>query len=274
MDVKKGDDMPKISVIMGVFNCKNSKMLEDSVVSIINQTYKDWEFIICNDGSTNNTLDILKKLAKLDDRIKIISYEMNKGLAYALNYCLKHANGELIARQDDDDISLPERFERQVTFLNNHKEYNLVGTLAHIYDDNGIWGNYRLEEKPSKSSFLWNSPFIHPSIMMYKSDLLKLDGYRVAKETSRCEDYDLFMRMYAVGMKGYNIQEKLFKYRIVRNSDKKHRPMKYRIDEAIVRYQGFKKMGILVKGLPYIVKPLILGMIPQFFYKHIKKRTY
>lgn len=266
--------MPKISVIMGVYNCKDSKMLEDSVTSIINQTYKDWEFIICNDGSTNNTLEFLEKVAKLDDRIRIIGYEKNKGLANALNYCLKYASGELIARQDDDDISLPERFERQVAFLNEHKEYNLVGTIAHVYDDNGIWGTYGLDEKPSKSTFLWNSPFLHPSILMYKSDLLKLDGYRVAKETRRCEDYDLFMRMYAAGMRGYNIQEKLYKYRIVRNSDKKHRPMKYRIDEAVVRYKGFKAMGIFWKGFPYIFKPIIIGLIPQCIFKRIKEKTY
>lgn len=266
--------MPKISVIMGVYNCKDYKMLEDSVTSIINQTYRDWEFIICNDGSTNDTLDILKNVAKLDGRIKIISYDENKGLANALNYCLKFAEGELIARQDDDDISLPERFERQVIFLNEHKEYNLVGTIAHVYDDNGIWGTYGLAEKPIKSTFLWNSPFLHPSILMYKSDLLKLDGYRVAKETRRCEDYDLFMRMYAAGMRGYNIQEKLYKYRVVRNSDKKYRPVKYRIDEAFVRYKGFKAMGIFWKGIPYILKPIIIGLIPQCIFKRIKEKTY
>ena len=271
---EKGDIMPKISVIMGVYNCKDPKMLEDSVNSIINQTYKDWEFIICNDGSTNNTLEILEKVAKLDSKIRIISYEKNKGLANALNYCLKYANGELIARQDDDDVSLPERFEKQVAFLNKHKEYNLVGTIAYVYDDNGIWGSYGLDEKPTKSSFLWNSPFLHPSIMMYKSDLLKLNGYRVAKETRRCEDYDLFMRMYAVGMKGYNIQEKLYKYRIVRNTKNKHRPMKYRIDEAVVRYKGFKNLGILLKGIPYIIKPIALGIIPQSIFKYIKNNTY
>lgn len=266
--------MPKISVIMGVYNCKDFKMLEDSVTSIINQTYKNWEFIICNDGSTNNTLEFLEKVAKLDDRIRIIGYEKNKGLANALNYCLKYASGELIARQDDDDISLPERFERQVAFLNEHKEYNLVGTIAYVYDDNGIWGTYSLDEKPNKNSFLWNSPFLHPSILVYKSDLLKLNGYRVAKETRRCEDYDLFMRMYTAGMKGYNIQEKLYKYKIIRDSDKKHRPMKYRIDEAVVRYKGFKAMGILWRGIPYIIKPIIIGLIPQTIFKKIKKKTY
>lgn len=267
--------MPKISVIMGVYNCKNSKMLEDSVISIINQTYRDWEFIICNDGSTNNTLSILEEVAKLDDRIKIISYEKNKGLANALNYCLKYASGELIARQDDDDISLPERFERQVAFLNEHKEYNLVGSIAYVYDDNGIWGTYRLDEKPSKSTFLWNSPFLHPSILVYKSDLLKLDGYRVAKETRRCEDYDLFMRMYAAGMKGYNIQEKLYKYKIIQDSDKKHRPMKYRIDEAVVRWKGYSSLNILFpKGVFYVLKPIIVGLIPAKILNFIKSTRY
>ena len=77
--------MIKVSVIMGVYNCKNEELLRKSVDSIINQTYKNWEFIICNDGSTNNTLEMLNEIAKKDPRIKIISYSTNKGLNYALN---------------------------------------------------------------------------------------------------------------------------------------------------------------------------------------------
>ena len=83
--------MTKVSVIMGVYNCKNEELLRKSVDSIINQTYKNWEFIICNDGSTNNTLEMLNDIAKKDSRIKIISYSKNKGLNYALNTCLKEA---------------------------------------------------------------------------------------------------------------------------------------------------------------------------------------
>lgn len=262
--------MPSISIIMGVYNCKNFTLLKNSVLSIVNQTYKDWEFIICDDGSTNDTLLFLNELSALDSRIRIISYKENKGLAFALNRCLSYARGKYIARQDDDDLSYPERLEKQIAFLMSNKQYRIVGTLAHIYDDSGIWGNYELNEKPNIKSFLWNSPFIHPSIMMYKDDLLKVGGYRVSKETRRCEDYDLFMRMYASDIIGYNIQEKLYQYRIVR-SDKKYRAMEYRIDEAIVRFKGYRALGILLIGLPYIIKPILIGLLSQRILNSLKK---
>ena len=265
--------MPVVSIIMGVYNCKNKSLLKQSVESIILQSYKDWEFIICNDGSTDDTLIFLKKLEQLDSRIRIISYEKNQGLNYSLNKCLEYARGKYIARQDDDDYSYPNRLEEEVKILENYNEFSIVGTMADIYDDTGIWGEYDVEEKPTKKSFLWNSPFIHPSVVMRKSALEKVGGYRIAKETRRCEDYDLFMRMYVKGMKGYNIQKKLYKYRIV-NGNKKYRPMEDRINEARVRYKGFCKLGLMPLGFVYVLKPLIIGLIPQFIYKKIREKQY
>lgn len=266
--------MPKVSVIMGVYNCKNKDWLIESVKSIINQAFTDWEFLICNDGSTDKTLDILYDIEKMDSRIQILSYEKNHGLAYALNYCLRYAKGQYIARQDDDDLSYISRLGKQVLFLDTHPEYSIVGAKADVFNEMGIWGEYSVEETPNKKSFFWNSPFVHPIIMMRKEDLIKVGSYRIAKETRRCEDYDLFMRMYSVGMKGYNIQEKLYKYRIENNPNKTYRPMRYRIDEAKVRLLGFKNMGILPKGIPYILKPIILGLIPAKLFSEIRKTQY
>ena len=267
--------MPMVSVIMGVYNCENrEEELKRSVMSIVEQTYSDWEMLICNDGSTDTTFDLLNNIAKIDDRIRILSYSENKGLSYALNCCIRHSAGKYIARQDDDDISYPERLEKQILFMENHKEYSIIGTIADVYDKGGIWGEYLLEAKPTKKSFLWNSPFLHPSVIMIKEKLIEVGGYRSSKETRRCEDYDLFMRMYANNNKGYNLQEKLYKYKIV-NSNRKYRPMKDRIDEAIVRYKGYKKMKMLFPlGLIFVAKPIIIGMIPQFWFKKIKKKQY
>ncbi|MBQ8134249.1 MAG: glycosyltransferase [Clostridia bacterium] len=265
--------MPKISVIMGVYNCKSEEMLNKSVNSIIEQTFTDWEFIICNDGSTDDTLTKLQKAAKKDRRIRIISYEQNKGLANALNFCIQHSKGEYIARQDDDDISNPDRFEKQLKVFEEHPEYAIVGSNATVFDDNGDWGKYTTEEKPDKKSFLWNSPFAHPTVIMRAEALKKCGCYRVAKETRRCEDYDLFMRMYANGYIGYNVQEELYRYKVV-NDDKKYRPMKYRIDEAVVRRKGYKQLKMGPKGIIYILKPIIIGLIPQFIFKRIRSKQY
>lgn len=267
--------MAKVSVIMGVYNCKNKKLLRKSIQSIIDQTYADWEFLICDDGSTDDTLEVLTKFEGKDSRIRIIGYEQNKGLAYALNQCIACSNGEYIARQDDDDASEVIRFARQVDFLDKHQEYAIVGCTAKVYDESGSWGEYKLEEKPVIKTFLWNSPFAHPTVMMRKNALVSSGCYRVAKETRRCEDYDLFMRMYSLGYYGYNLQEHLYRYRIVNNVHKKYRPMKYRIDEAIVRYKGFKNLQILHgKGILYVFKPIFVGLIPQPILYHIKKNSY
>ena len=174
--------MPKVSIIMGVYNCKDYGLLRKSVESILQQTYEDYEFIICNDGSTNDTLEELNEIVQLDSRIKVVSNEKNRGLNHALNVCLAASQGKYIARQDDDDISKPERLEKQVKFLDENPEYAMVGTCADVFDDSGIWGEYRVPEKPRKSDFLWNSPFMHPTIMMRKKNYYR-GGYREVKET-------------------------------------------------------------------------------------------
>ena len=258
---------------MGVYNCKSMELLKKSVDSIIQQTFTDWELILCNDGSTDETLNKLKDIATKDKRIKVISYDKNRGLAYALNQCIKVSTGIYIARQDDDDISEPNRLEHQVDFMDAHPEYAVVGTNARVFDHLVFWGTYTNAEIPDKNAFLWNSPFAHPTVMMRKDALVASGCYRVAKETRRCEDYDLFMRMYAQGYAGYNIQEMLYQYRIVID-DKKYRPMKYRIDEAQVRWIGYKNLGMLPKGLLYVMKPIIIGLIPQFVYRKIRKKQY
>lgn len=265
--------MPEISVIMGVYNCKDRVLLQKSVQSIINQTYRDWEFIICNDGSTDNTLEILKEIEHMDPRIKVISYSNNVGLSNALNECIKMAEGKYIARQDDDDISKADRFEKLIDAFKKNEDIVLVGSNAFVVDDEGTWGEYKVKERPTKESFLWTNPFAHPTVMVKREVLIRCGGYRVAKETRRCEDYDLFMRLYALGYKGMNLQEKLYYYRIV-NDNKKYRPMKYRIDEAVVRAKGYRLLGLYPIGIIYVLKPVIIGLLPQVIFKKIRNGRY
>lgn len=265
--------MPTVSIIMGVYNCKNKHLLEASVQSIIDQTYKDWEFIICNDGSTDDTLAVLNKLALQDKRIKIVTYNVNRGLSEALNTAMSKASGKYIARQDDDDVSYPSRIEEEIQFITAHPKYQIVGCIADVYDDNGIWGQFPLKEKPEAKDFMSHSQFLHPSVIMLKDAVDNVGGYRTAWETRKAEDYDLFMRMYAQGYRGYNIQSKLYKYRVV-NGNTKYRKFKDYSQETIVRYLGFKALGLGLISIPYVIKPLIVGIIPQSIFKHIKKKQY
>ncbi len=261
--------MPVISVIMGVYNCQHIDALYSSVRSIIKQTYEDWEFIICDDGSTDKTADVLREIEKLDKRIRIIGYKKNKGLANALNYCLKYASGKYIARMDDDDISHKDRFEKQIKFLESHNEYDFVGSTANVFNKQGIWGMLKIPEYPQVKDFLWNIPFIHPSMIFRKDVLKNIGGYNTEPINRRCEDYTLVMELYSKGFAGYNIQEPLLDY-YLENGSKKYRPMRDRIAEAKVRYIGYKKNHILCKGIPFIIKPILIGFIPQFIFKQIK----
>lgn len=263
---------PKVSVVMGVHNCKNIKWLLRSVNSIIEQTYADWELLIVDDGSTDGTFAILQDIKTLDERIRIEHYAKNKGLAFALNYGIALANGKYIARMDDDDISRNDRLAKQIAYLEAHTEIDFVGSIARVFNDIGVWGILKMPEAPTKNNFLWNIPFIHPT-MVFRKNIFDVVQYSTDASNKRCEDYTLVMDLYSLGYKGHNLQEALLDY-YVENGSKKYRPMKDRWSEAIVRYRGYKKNGILLKGLPYILKPIILGLIPQFIFKRIKEIQY
>ena len=108
-----------VSVIMGVYN--GGSTLREALDSILNQTYSNWELIACNDCSTDNSAQILQEYAKRDSRIICIQNEKNAGLAASLNHCLQYVSGEYVARMDCDDLSVPERFEKQVMYLKLHQ---------------------------------------------------------------------------------------------------------------------------------------------------------
>ncbi|KZE43902.1 glycosyltransferase family 2 protein [Rossellomorea marisflavi] len=256
--------MPEISVIMGVYNTNNETIVLESINSILNQTFSDIELIICDDGSTDGTFELLQNISRSDKRIKLVKNETNLGLAATLNHCIRISNADLIARMDADDIADPNRLAIQLKFIKQNPQYALVGCNSILFDETGEWGYREMPQKPQNKDFLFRSPFIHPSILIYKSALLAVNNYRVNKETLRCEDYDLFMRLYVEGYKGYNIQSPLMKFRENRDAYSR-RKYKYRIDEAKVRQKGFKSLGLMPKGFLYVVKPLIVGMLPQRF---------
>ena len=256
--------MPKVSVIMGIYNTPRKEILEQSLQSILNQTYSDFEVIICDDGSKNDCVNWVKEICNGDKRVKLINNETNKGLAYTLNHCLQYATGEYIARMDDDDISHLDRFEKQVKFLDEHKEIGLVASNMNLFDEErGVWGLRKYKEYVSANDFLYRVAVPHPTIMARRQSYDIVEGYRDTPKTLRVEDYDCFMRMYVRGVKMYNFQDQLFDYRENEFAAKKKK-YKYRFNEMWVRYNGFKELKILsVRNIIFVVKPLIAGLIPQ-----------
>lgn len=259
---------PLVSIIMGVYNCEQT--LDEAVQSIIEQTYTNWEFIICDDGSRDLSWDKLQAWAGKDSRIILIQNECNMGLPFTLNHALSHTKGSYIARMDADDLAVLDRFEKQVVFLESHQEYALVGSWIELFDeDRGTWGVRKSKEAPEKEDLLFGSPFVHPAVMMRAEVLNNLGGYRVSKETMRGQDYDLWLRMYAAGYQGYNLQEVLLRFR-ENNKAYKRRNYRKRLDETKIRYRGFKALHLFPKAAPYVIKPLIVGLFSQAFLQKLR----
>src|SRR3954471_23282431 len=125
----------KVSVLMAVYN--GSDVVQAAVQSILTQTFSDWELLIVDDASTDGTLPLLRELAAKESRIKVICNDFNRGLAASLNTVWKLAKGDLLARMDADDVSMPERLERQVGFMEAHPEIAVLGTGAELVDKKG-----------------------------------------------------------------------------------------------------------------------------------------
>ncbi len=255
---------PLISVIMGVYNQYNQIELMQAVNSILVQSFTDFEFIIYDDGSDGEAAEYIQNLERLDNRIRVIRNNENHGLAFSLNRCIGEARGKYLARMDADDISLADRLKKEYEFLESHPQYGWAGCNAKVFEHEKIWGTWVMAENPNQYNFLPFSPYVHPSVMFRRELFEEGNAYSVSPETLRCEDYELFMRLYQQGLRGYNLQEVLFLYRQGAASYKK-RTMKTRINEAKIRAAYFPKMD-LPKGkqLLYILRPVITGLIPYW----------
>ena len=252
---------PLISIIMGVRN--GGSRIMDAIQSIETQTYTNWEFIICDDGSTDDTYSKLLEYAKDKQNYKIIQNKTNVGLAATLNHCIEHCSGEYIARMDDDDLSYPDRFKKQVEYLQLHPETAFLSSSADIFDGEKIVSQRILLQNPTKKDLVYGSRFIHPATMFRASALKAVGGYRVCKDTVRGQDYDLFMRLYGAGYFGANLTEPLFRY----TQDKanfKRRTFKARVGEMKIRIHGFKAMGVMCWAFPFVFKPLAAWVVTLF----------
>ena len=253
---------PLVSVIMGIYNVAES--LPTCIESILNQTYKNWELIMCDDCSTDNTYEIANSYAKKYSNIKVIKNGKNMRLAYSLNQCLSMAKGEYIARMDADDICLPQRFEKQVEFLNNNKEFMVVGSALIPFDENGEREVRKIKEYPVARDMKRGVTFFHPTIMMRKEAYDQLNGYYVSKRTRKGQDLDLWFRFYAEGFKGYNIQEPLLKYHESLEDYKKKRNLSYSWGMTKTALHGFRINKFPFYMYPWAFKDVVSALVPRW----------
>lgn len=185
---------PKVSVIMSVYN--EEEIVMDAIESILNQTFKNFEFIIVNDGSTDKTPEILENYTKKDKRIKIITNSKNIGLTKSLNKAIKQARGKYIARMDADEISFKHRFEKQVEFLERNFDIALVGSFTKIVNKkNGKILNFKpfLDYQSIKKAMFFSNQFSHSSVMLRRDIIQELGGYN--EDFIFAQDYELWLRI-------------------------------------------------------------------------------
>jgi len=200
---------PRVSVIMSVYN--GDQYLREAIVSILAQTFADFEFIIIDDGSTDRSVEIVESFD--DPRIRPILNSGNLGLATSLNKGLELARGDYIARMDCDDISLPARLERQVAFLDGHPGIGLCGTWLRYSGVNaGKVVRYPSEPELIRAGFLFNPVVAHPTVM-YRRKLFDRHGLRYDPACQRSQDYELWARALA-NVAFSNLPEVLFLYRL------------------------------------------------------------
>lgn len=260
----------RISVIMGIYNCAST--LSEALDSLYSQTYQDFQIIMCDDGSTDNTYQIAQDYAEKHSNIILIKNEHNCGLNYTLNHCLEYVDTEYVARMDGDDISLPTRFEKEIAFLDSHPEYAIVSCPMIHFDENGDFKTGKVrDEYPNIYSFVQSTPFCHAPSMARTSAYKHVGGYSVDERLLRVEDYHLWFKMYAAGYKGHNLSEHLYKMRDDRCALNR-RTFKSRINEAYVKYVGYKMLNLPLYYYIFVCKPILVGLLPKFIYKYLHNR--
>ncbi len=202
--------MPLISVVMSTYN--RADILKETLVSVLNQTFDDYEFIIVNDGSDDNTNEIINGYK--DKRIRLINNRRNLGCTFNYHYMHKLSRGKYVAHIDDDDISYPDRLKKQYNYLEANEHIALIGTYIETFGSNKrpSWVMYK---EPEELDFLMNiyNPICHSSIM-YRKEFLDSNQINYDFEKKCSQDYDLYKQIIIKGGKLANLEEILVKYKM------------------------------------------------------------
>lgn len=205
------DKMPLVSVIMPIYN--GAAYMEESIRSVLSQSYKNIELLICNDASTDTTAEIIERLMGEDSRIKTIRNEVNSGIAISRNNLLDRIKGKYFITQDCDDNMLPGKVAKQVAYMEAHPECGMCGTWARKVDERTVpFGKivHPVYDTDIRISMLFQNSMVQPSVMV-RAEFI--DKYRYNGELLVCEDYDYWVRLSEITQL-HNIPEFLVQYRI------------------------------------------------------------
>ena len=247
----------KLSVILPVYN--QEKYLKESINSILNQSYKNFELIIINDGSTDGSEKIIFEFK--DPRI-IYFKQDNLGLTKTLNIAINKAKGKFIARMDADDIAGKTRFEKQINYFDKHPDFKICGTWAKLIDEEGNIINYKKTKNTDhdiKKNIIKKNEFVHPSVMFDKNMFVELGGYN--NEFKIAQDYDFFIRA-CKKYKVYNIPEFLIKQRINKESISISKMRKSLKSALKIRWKAIMEYDYPKYYLIFLIYPALSYLIP------------
>lgn len=260
----------KLCVLMATYN--DERYIAAALDSILSQTYGNFELLVVNDGSSDGTAAILHEYSSKDDRVRTVDCDKNTGLASALNLGLRHTVAELVARMDADDVALPDRLEKQVEYLEAHPEIDVLGTFSEDIDDLGNRTG-RIRRMPlgaeKNAALVWTNPVIHPTIMFRRDRIMRLGGYNGALR--RRQDYDLWFRVVAAGMKIDNIPEVLLLYRETVDTYRKNGP-RAMWEQAKIGLRGCRMVHARPLAYLGVVFPFLASLMP-LTWRRIAKRT-
>lgn len=260
---------------MGIYNC--APTLQEALDSLYAQTYQDFEIILCDDGSKDNTHQIAYENQQKHPNIVLLKNPHNMGLNQTLNNCLAVAKGEYCARMDGDDVCDPTRFEKQMKFLDEHPELSFCSCPMYMFDKGGKWGRTYNMQFPSKEQVLKYSPcFTHAAVMIKTSVYREVGGYTISDYLLRVEDCHLWFKIYAAGYKGGNLQEPLYGMRDDRDATARRRIWKQRRNAIYVMYQGYKMFNMPWFSYPRLYVRCALEvakyLMPQKMYEYFHHR--
>lgn len=255
---------PLVSIIMSAYNAEET--LVEALESIYRQTHTNWELIVCDDASGDGTYKILSSAAAASDgmRVVVLRNRTNRRLAYSLNRCLEIASGEYVARMDADDVSAPNRIERQLAYLSEHPGVDLVGSWMRRFDASGLGD---LVQPASDAPDRWTMatsqtvPFCHATILARRSVFAEVGGYTVAWRTARAEDLDLWFKFFAAGLVGRNLPEPLYLVREDRAAIRRRTPT-VRLQVVATRYVGNRVLNYPLRAYRQLVIELLKALVP------------
>lgn len=260
----------RLTVLLPVFNAE--RYLPEALDSMDDQTFSDYKMILCDDGSSDGSIQLIRDFAKRNENVLVLENEVNLGLPRTLNKCLDYVNTEYVARMDADDISVNTRLEKQIEFLDANPDYAVVSCNCSLFDEDGEWGQRALHEVPNKHSFKTADVHLHGGAMVRTAVMKEVGGYTDNKYVQRIEDYYLWYKIYRRGYKGFNISEILY---AVREDQKAllRRDMPSRIRAAAVRTHVLRKLGVKSFWF-YGPLPLVKGLVPASVAGYIRRKRF